>query len=132
MSQYNKQNALYLAKLLGNPCVSPNFRFLSEEIEHLFDKYLYRIKTLHSICDQVNEYNPDQFDSNHISPYSLMIILYIINPRQTMNVFMMSFCSYDSADKIIKDNSRLLGINIDDSIVTDEIDHKQEVTLEHG
>ncbi|ODN41473.1 hypothetical protein [Piscirickettsia litoralis] len=115
-----KEQVKKIAKQLGNPCILPNFRLLDEMVEELYCEKLYRVQTLHKICDQVchdddgGDGDGDGDGENAISPYSVISVLYLINPRRAMSVFIDFICSYDSVENVIRHHSKRLGVKVTD------------------
>ncbi|ODN43843.1 hypothetical protein [Piscirickettsia litoralis] len=116
-SYIERQQAKQLAENIGNPCILPDFRRLAEKVDELYQGHLYRVDTLHRICDEIYPVEKNGQDEKGegegdtaISPYSVMSLLYLINPRRTISVFIEFLCSDENAETVIMDNARLLGI----------------------
>ncbi|RNC78761.1 hypothetical protein DA717_02795 [Piscirickettsiaceae bacterium NZ-RLO2] len=43
--------------------------------------------------------------------------LYLINPRRAMSIFIEFICSYESAEDVIRNHSKRLGIKVSDKAV---------------
>lgn len=79
---------------------------------------LYRVRTLHKVCDKICESELNDSDEGEggsdgkISLYVLLVLLYLINPRRAIPVFIDHLIYQDPAEKLIIKNSEILGIDI--------------------
>ncbi|QGP50577.1 hypothetical protein PsalN5692_02042 [Piscirickettsia salmonis] len=126
-----KEQVKKLAQQLGNPYILPDFKLLVEKVEELYCERLYRVKTLHEICDHVCQFDVKPGDGDDegegeggintrgdiVSPYSMISALYLINPRRAMSIFIEFICSYESAEDVIRNHSKRLGIKVSDKAV---------------
>ena len=113
-----KNKAIEIAQSIGNPMVLPDYEELSTKVEHLYNYSMPLIETLHEICDTI--YSNSGFDENNDLSYSMMSILYLINPKSTLTVFNEFLDSFEPAEKIISSNKELLGIDIREKQLNEE------------
>ncbi|QGP55973.1 hypothetical protein PsalMR5_03450 [Piscirickettsia salmonis] len=111
-----------LSEKLGDPYILYDFKNLDKKIDDLYLNKLYRVRTLHKVCDKICESELNDSDEGEgegeggsdgkISLYVLLVLLYLINPRRAIPVFIDHLIYQDPAEKLIIKNSEILGIDI--------------------
>ncbi|APS56914.1 hypothetical protein [Piscirickettsia salmonis] len=111
-----------LSEKLGDPYILYGFKNLDKKIDDLYLNKLYRVRTLHKVCDKICESELGDSDDGEgegeggsdgkISLYVLLVLLYLINPRRAIPVFIDHLIYQDPAEKLIIKNSEILGIDV--------------------